>query len=269
MLRYLVAIIAALSFGLGFPTVASAADLGGPTAPPTYTKAPPVAPFSWTGFYAGIHLGGGSSNTDWFDDGNAVTSLGSGILGLHDASYHATGFLAGGQLGYNYQISWAVLGVEADASWANLRGSMFNCFPEFVSLLAQSCSTHTDALGTVTGRFGAAFDRSLLYVKGGFAWAHESNANPCAALIFQCVSTLATSTDTRIGWTVGAGFEYAFARNWSVRAEYDFMDFGTRDESFLATPTPAPPSPAVLTENIRDRIQVVKVGVNYRFGHWN
>lgn len=268
MLHRLVATIATLGFGLGFLTAALAADLPAPPAyaPPAYTKAPPVVPFSWTGFYAGIHLGGGSSNTDWFDDGNAVTSLGSGVLGVHDASYHATGFLAGGQLGYNYQIGWAVLGVEADASWANLRGSMFNCFPEFTGLIAQSCSTHTDALGTVTGRFGAAFDRSLIYVKGGFAWAHENYANLCAALIFQC-TPLATSTDTRIGWTVGAGIEYAFARNWTARVEYDFMDFGTRDESFLATPTPAPPLPPLLTENVRDRIQVVKVGVNYRFGY--
>jgi outer membrane immunogenic protein len=265
MRRYLITTIAALGFGLGFLTVAAAADLPIPPAyaAPAYTKAPPVVSFSWTGLYAGIHLGGGGSNTDWSDDGNAVTTLGSGVLGLHDASYHATGFLAGGQLGYNYQIGWAVLGVEADASWANLRGSMFNCFPEFVTLLAQSCSTHTDALGTVTGRFGAALDRTLLYVKGGFAWAHENYANPCAALIFHCVSTLATSTDTRIGWTVGAGIEYAFARNWSVRAEYDFMDFGTRDESFLMTP----PNQTLGTENIRDRIQVVKVGVNYRFGY--
>jgi outer membrane immunogenic protein len=266
MLRRLVTTIAAFGFGLGFLTVASAADLPVPPAyaPPVYTKAPPVAAFSWTGFYAGIHLGGGRSDTDWFDDGSAA-SLGSGVLGVHDASYHATGFLAGGQVGYNYQIGWTVLGVEADASWANLRGSMLNCFPEFVSILAQSCSTHTDALGTVTGRLGAAFDRALLYAKGGLAWAHENYANPCAAAVANvaCVTPLATSTDSRVGWTMGAGVEYAFDRNWSIRAEYDFMDFGTRDESFLGIPPASP----VLTENVRDRIQVVKVGVNYRFAY--
>jgi outer membrane immunogenic protein len=266
MLRGLISTIAFLGFSLAFPTLASAADL--PAAAPPYVKAPPVAPFSWTGFYAGVHLGGGSSNTDWIEDGTPA-SLGGGTAGQRDASYHATGFLAGGQVGYNYQIGWAVLGAEADASWANLRGSMFNCFPQFAAFIAQSCSTRTDALGSVTGRFGAAFDRSLLYVKGGFAWAHESHANPCMPIVAAvvCASGNAINSDTRIGWTVGAGIEHAFARDWTVRVEYDFMDFGTRNESFLLIPPVAAGVPPVLTENIRDRIQMIKVGVNYRFGH--
>jgi outer membrane immunogenic protein len=266
MSRRSIATIAVLGFGLVSPSLASAADIGGPTVAPVYAKAPQVAPFSWTGFYAGIHLGGGSSDTDWFDDGSP-TSLGSGVPGLHDASYHATGFLAGGQFGYNYQIGWAVLGVEADASWANLRGSMFNCFSQFAAFIAQSCSTRTDGLGTVTGRFGVALDRSLLYLKGGVAWAHENYANPCAALIALCATTLATGSDTRIGWTIGGGIEHAFARDWTVRVEYDFVDFGTRNEAFVGMPPPSPPIPTVLTENIRDRIQMIKVGVNYRFGY--
>jgi len=249
MLRSLVSTIAVLGFSLVFSSLALAADLGGPTAPPLHAKAPPVVPFSWTGFYAGVHLGGGSSNTDWIDDGTPA-SLGGGVAGQRDASYHATGFLAGGQFGYNYQIGWAVLGAEADASWANLRGSMFNCFSQFAAFVAQSCSTRTDALGSVTGRFGAAFDRSLLYVKGGFAWAHESYANPCMPIVAAvvCASANATNTDTRIGWTIGAGFEYALVRDWTVRVEYDFMDFGTRSESFLLTPPVAAgvPPPCLL-----------------------
>jgi outer membrane immunogenic protein len=71
--------------------------------------------------------------------------------------------------------------------------------------------------------------------------------------------TLATADDTRWGWTVGAGIEYAFASNWSAKVEYDFMDFGKQRATFSG--------PAVLPFNfdIDQHVHVVKAGINYKF----
>jgi len=106
----------------------------------------------------------------------------------------------------------------------------------------------------VTGRIGAAFDRLLVYGKGGVAFAHDINTlNDIAA----CMA----STDlNRVGWTAGAGLEYAFNQNWTARIEYDYLGFGFETLN-LPTPTfPAYSSSASLN------VQEVKAGINFKFG---
>jgi outer membrane immunogenic protein len=168
----------------------------------------------------------------------------------------------GGQIGYDYQTGWAVFGVQADADLASLNGTISgtgqNCFPQVG--VFQSCTANIKSMGTVTGRVGAAFDRTLLYVLGGLAWEHERLEN--GALFPSGTSLLFRSATTRDGWTLGAGLEYALAGNWSAFVQYNYMFFGTRDLQFATALSDGTPPE---TENVRDHINVIKAGINYRF----
>jgi opacity protein-like surface antigen len=232
---------------------AVAADI--PVNAPVY-KSVPLTSFSWTGFYIGGHSGSGWGHKNWFED--ATQSGGGGPIGFRDASYDDfSGWLGGGQLGANYQAGWVMWGVQADISGAHIIGSDNHCFPE-VTGVSQTCATKIKSLGTVTGRIGAAFDRSLVYVLGGWAWARENHENFCNL----CGLLNWTASETRSGWTVGVGGEYAFAGAWSAFLQYNYMNFGTRNDRFIASLSSVPP----FTEDIRQNLNVVKVGVNYKFG---
>jgi outer membrane immunogenic protein len=216
---------------------AMAADMGRPVykAPPA--GALPVA-YDWTGFYIGGHVGYGWADKDWRDAFGLATT------------HTADGFLGGGQVGFNYQINQFVLGVEGDISWANLNGNSTAVFG-LAAPVTQSFNSEVDWTSTLTGRLGIAIDRWLVYGKGGVAWAGDRYATnrytfPASVEI----------SDTRWGWTAGAGVEYAFAPNWSAKLEYNYMDFGTKAYSF---------APGTSTD-IDQQIHAVKFGINYKFG---
>jgi opacity protein-like surface antigen len=122
---------------------------------------------NWTGFYVGGHMGGGWSDDRWSDPfASTVGALGFiNVAGFGDAT-RATGPLGGGQIGANWQTGSWVLGVQADASAADITGQN-SCFTGLGGVL---CGRTINALGTLTGRVGYAWDRSLAYVKGGGAW---------------------------------------------------------------------------------------------------
>jgi outer membrane immunogenic protein len=240
---------------LGVP--ASAADMLVKKAPPR----PPIPVWSWTGFYLGGHLGGAWAKSDWSEDA-AVSGGGGPAPGFPDASIKSSSFIGGGQVGFDYQTGWLVFGAQADADLANLKGTVSglaqNCFPQVGAF--QTCTTNIRSMGTVTGRVGAAFDRALVYVLGGFAWEHEKLENGCDTTCGTPI--LERSVTTRDGWTIGGGLEYALAGNWSAFLQHNYMFFGTRDLQFttaLANGTPP------FTEDVRDHIHVIKAGLNYRF----
>jgi outer membrane immunogenic protein len=234
-------------------TPALAADMLVKKAPPP----PPAPTWSWTGFYVGANVGGGWAKSDWFEDVSG--SGGGGPAGFQDASIRAPGVLGGGQMGYDWQTGWTVFGIQADADAAGLRGSNTSCFPE-VTGATQSCNTKIDAMGTVTGRIGAAFDRTLVYVLGGFAWEHERLANPGNS-IPSLQPFNAVFSGTRAGATVGAGLERALTGNWSAFVQYNYISFGRRASMFTDLDGTVP----LFTEIIREDIHVIKVGLNYRF----
>jgi outer membrane immunogenic protein len=219
-----------LSFGL-VPLFASpimAADL------PVNAKAP-LALYNWTGCYAGAHFGSLFAQKDW------------GAFGAHDE----TGLVVGGQLGCNYKVSTWVLGVQGDIAWSDASGTNV----DQVSALGLTDRSKIDSLSSVTGRIGYAWDRLLAYAKGGGAWTHDKYDSFFTATN----ATFATASETRGGWTVGGGFEYAIVSNLSMFFEYDFYDFGTRTIGFT---TVAGSSQLI---DIRERESVVKVGANWRF----
>lgn len=230
--------------GLIFATSSFAADMA--------VKAPlrPVAraATNWTGFYVGANIGGGWAHTTWID---------TFTPDFVDATYTASGVLAGGQIGFNYQIANVVLGVEGEGDWANLRGST-SCF-SFPGFGSQTCGSDIRGITTVTGRLGAAWNDALLYVKGGAAWVRTNYFNPCNICGGGGLPDDWTASDTRHGWTAGVGVEYAWSPNWSTKLEYDYIHVPDSTLLFIA------PNDLAFTEIVRENIQEVKLGVNYRF----
>ena len=239
MRKLFLAASAMLPLLVGVP--AKAADM--PSRVPLYKGKPPAA-YGWTGLYFGGHLGSGWTTEDWRFLGVGVTpafNLGSG---------NASGLLGGAQIGIDYQVDAMVFGLQADASWADLSGQACNAVQG--SFL---CNSRTDRFGTITGRVGITVDRALVYFKGGAAWIHDARVLTIINLPEVTVSS------NKWGWTAGAGVEYALTRNWSAKLEYDFMEFGPSrlDFDFRAAGL------AVIPTDIKQRIQMVKLGWNYKF----
>ena len=217
------------------PTVA--ADLRMPVKAPV--PAPVIPAFTWSGCYIGAHVGGGWGSKRWTNPVN----------GEQWSDFDTDGWLAGGQIGCDIQTGQFVFGIEGTGSWADIDGSGPYIFDNTIY-------THSklDWLATATGRIGFAVDRVLFYAKGGGAWAGEKH---------HWNGTFVTNeaSETRFGWLVGGGIEYAFSGNWSGKVEYNYIGFGsdnvTHNEIGFNNP---------FDTRIKQNLSVIKVGLNYRFG---
>ena len=142
-----------------------------------------------------------------------------GVAGVvfGDGCRERSGGLAGGQIGYRWQANQWVFGVEAQGDWADLSSQR-------ISIINPAFSTRakTDGIGLFTGQIGYAWNAALLYVKGGAA----VTSNRFSILDTLTGIELASASSTRWGGTVGVGFEYGFAPNWSVGVEYDHLFMG-------------------------------------------
>jgi outer membrane immunogenic protein len=213
--------LAAATLALGV-TAASAADLGNR---PVYKAqpAPVMAAYNWSGFYVGGHLGYAWGREELRD---VIT----GVTGPSDPD----GFLGGAQIGFNWQTGAFVFGVEGDWSWTNADGS--------TAIPGAIVNSEHNWYSTLTARAGYAVDNWLWYVKGGAAWmdADYSIAGVKAG-------------ETRTGWTVGTGLEWALGPNWSAKIEYNYLDFGS---DRIAAP---------IGVDADTQAHLVKLGLNYRF----
>jgi outer membrane immunogenic protein len=218
---------------------AAAADL--PVVPAPLAVAPvasaPAAIFSWTGFYVGGHTGAGFDRSSWSDPVGGPNNVFSG----------GPGFIGGGQAGANLQRGRLVLGVEGDLSYAGLNGSGTD--PR-----GNSIGTNANWTSTATGRIGAAFDRLLIYGKGGVAFARDQNS------FTDLAGNSARSALMRTGWTAGIGLEYGINGNWSAKVEYDYLSFGSQALNFTTPTTPS------YSTNAGLNVHEIKAGVNFRFG---
>jgi outer membrane immunogenic protein len=247
MKKFLLAGVAGAALVAG--SSAHAADLG---RPPPYKAPPPVvAPvpiFTWTGCYLGGHVGWG-----WGRKTASAPELAPGVSVSGDTS----GFLGGGQVGCNYQLApnW-VIGIEGDGSAADIKGDV----TDTVSGITGTAHARTDWIASATGRLGWAWDRWLIFAKGGAAWAGDKYSADIPTL-FEHLD----ASETRSGWTVGGGVEWAFWYNWSAKLEYDFYDFGTRSVTFTGTIGPTSVPEVVPGIDVKQTISAVKFGINYRF----
>lgn len=252
---------------------ASAADLSPET---WYQPRPAVVVFRWTGVHIGLHGGGALGFKELtpvpfniFINGNpnpcptpSPTFPGCGVIAPSPSSIGVGGVILGGQAGGDYQIENWVLGIEGDASWTRASGST-PCTgvgsPAGAAVGAGSCTAKLDNLGTVAVRAGYAFDRLLVYAKGGAAWTDDNYQ-----VKFPTASSplfVFSANELRWGWVAGVGVEYAFTDSWTAKIEYNYMDLGADALRFVEQG-----GAVFMDTNVRERMNVVKLGVNYRFG---
>ncbi len=212
-------------------------------APPVYAP-PPPPPFSWTGFYIGGNVGVGWENLNITDE----------LTGATFSSETRSAFIGGGQAGFNYQVGpYFVLGVEGffDAIASNNNTGPGIVIPGIGLVTA---SVQPDWIATLAGRIGftgPGFDHVLFYAKGGGAWAQTSETLNFPGAAF-------TGSRTATGWMVGGGIEWAFAQNWTLRADYQFirLDNTTWDSGSVL--------PDTFTSHNAD-VQTLTVGISYLF----
>lgn len=230
-------------------SAAHAADMALKARPAAATAAP--LPYNWTGFYVGAQGGAGWGHAEDTD----ATPFDSGRFAVR-------GGLVGGTLGYNWQLSNVVLGLEGDDAATWIKGSTVGTNPTFGNcggFPTPHCDSNLRALGTVRGRVGWAIDRYLPYLTGGLAvgslHGHEGDTPAGGAV--------GDGTKTVTGWTFGGGIEAMICPNWSIKAEYLHVDLGKH--AVFNDLIPAFPTPVVFAQNVRFTTDVFRVGLNYKF----
>lgn len=240
---------------------AAAADL----TRPVY-KAPVAAPlYNWSGFYAGVNVGWG-----WSENSSAdlVDRVGFGLgvaLGQVPLSLglKRDGVLGGGQIGYNWQTGSFVLGLETDFQGSDIHGSGGFFYPGPFAPVQTTVNNRLDWFGTVRGRVGfSPTPQALLYVTGGLAYGHINSSASFVVTPAALGNGSVSVSETKAGWTIGAGTEWAFAANWSVKAEYLYLDLGNTTLRLYDQTTPG----TYLDYKFEHRDHIVRLGVNYKFG---
>jgi outer membrane immunogenic protein len=229
-------------------TGAQAADL---SRAPVY-KAPVAPPpsWTWTGFYVGGTLGGVVGHSSIANDPASSFPW----LNANSVSVNGSGVIGGLEAGYNWQMSQLVLGIEGDVSWSSLKSSTGAATPA-VGVL-DTFSSRLNALGTIRGRLGWAFDRALVYATGGVAFANlkDQLSDPVTVLGFT-----ASPGSSETGWTAGVGIEYALTDHWTAKAEYLHVGFSQR----TASVTPVAGTSYIF--DYKDKLDIGRVGINYKF----
>jgi outer membrane immunogenic protein len=218
---------ALLAAAVAAPAV-HAADLGG--RPSLKDDADYGAPrYLWTGVYAGLQAGYGWGESRQTNTTTLITT----------GDYDIDGFVGGGTLGYNFQSGQIVWGIETDLSYADISGSS-----TFACVLG--CTSSIDWLWTLRGRLGLDMNGWMPYVTGGLAVADGEVSTNAAG----------SSSDTLVGWTIGGGLEVKVDRNWSVKAEYLFVDLGDMRNNLG------------VNNSVRgdfDELHLARGGINYKF----
>jgi outer membrane immunogenic protein len=228
--RSFVALVVLSVIGL---SPAAAADL--PLPSPNFDANAPYT--HWGGAYLGLNGGFGVGSSQW-TEGLISTSI-----------FNTDGFLVGGTIGFNYPVSAVLFGVEGDLDWSSLNGNVGSCGVNGPGAAA-ACETKNNVLGTVRGRMGYAFDRTLIYLTGGAAFGDvQTGLNPPATF----------DSTTKVGWAAGGGLEFAVTDAWSAKAEYLFVDLGMASCTSAANCGSAAGASVALTENL------IRGGFNYRF----
>jgi outer membrane immunogenic protein len=235
---------------------AFAADLPVPAGPPAYY--PVATVYDWSGAYIGINGGYASGQSHWAGDSLNPSGLSS------TGNFNVNGGLVGVTAGVSGQWGAWVLSVEGDFDWQGLSGTSNSayCTNLFASNTATSpgglsCKTASNWFGTLRARAGYAWDRVFLYGTAGGAGVNVQTS----------LNGLPVQTNADFGWTVGGGVEWAFAENWTFKVEYLFVDLfsgvacnhgyscGFDSQTFNSS------------QNVQLNENIVRVGVNWKFGH--
>lgn len=241
MRKFLLSTIAAIAVSA---SSVFAADLPSREAAPAPAPVYAAPIFTWTGFYVGAQVGYGMMEDRYADP--IVPYIGK---------VKPNGAFGGLHAGYNWQIGSMVVGLEADANIASLSGQAANNAGIAPNVVIGKTKLNWDA--SLRARVGFAVDRALFFVTGGLAAADFK-------LGYQFpipVGVTDSFSKTALGWTVGAGVEYAISNNWTARAEYRYADYGTATGSIINC-CAAPPN----RQDHKLTSHTVRVGLSYKFG---
>lgn len=273
-LKFIALAAVALSAVVGI-SAAPAADLPART----YTKAPVIvnSSYNWTGFYVGLNAGGAwswsdAATTTIFSSPGYFATTSPGAIAIAGAQRpNGSGFTGGLTAGYNWQASNIVFGIESDFNYLGLKGSSTGsgiypcCDPTGFTV---NTSVSTDWLITLRPRVGIAANNWLFYATGGLAVANVKSSFSFTDT-FSNATESASISQTRTGWTVGGGGEYALMNGWSVKAEYLYVDLGresTTSTNLISDNGTIPRPTNVFTHSVDLRSNIVRVGLNYKFG---
>jgi outer membrane immunogenic protein len=237
-------IIASTAIALALGGSAVAADLPSREAPPVYVPPPPI--FTWTGLYLGGEVG-----YQWGDVTKSSFNS-AGAFAANEPTGLPTGVVGGAHIGYNWQMSQIVIGLEGDVEGSSLHSSSVDT----TGVVSTSAREPFEA--SIRGRVGFAWDRALIYGTGGAAFG--SLHNTATNLTTGGVDTFDTS---RVGWTVGGGVEYAVSNNWSIRAEYRYTDLGNFTDTLTNSTGAMAGGPFAI--HIHNIDNAVRAGFSYKF----
>jgi outer membrane immunogenic protein len=252
-------VTATITFACG-STAAVAADMP--------MKAPAAPTYQWGGCYVGVNVGGGASGTNFgstIDPGTYLAAADAAtVSGSGGGGANGDRILAGGQVGCNLQSGMLVYGLEGDIDyfhsnpqWNNNTNTLANG-----NAFAISQSLTTSFLATVRPRIGIAADRNLAYITGGAAFTSISYTEGYVDANAPPGTGIASASRTLVGWTAGAGWEYAWADNWTVRAEYLYASFPTTSALGAITGAGGANTLHGSTDLV---IQLIRAGVNFKF----
>ena len=254
-MRKLFHVAAALSVLLTTSMTANAADVyARPYAPPPYVPPAYVAPvFTWTGFYLGGNIGGAWAHRDVADS----------LLGANFNNGNNDGvFIGGGQVGFNWQVNYVVLGFEWDVDGVANNNNTGTVFIPRVGIL--QLTSNNSWITTLAARFGVTNGYWLFYGKAGAGWVGSNDFT--VTNLSTGTSVTVSNNNSNSGWLAGAGIEWAFAPNWSAKVEYNYL--GLDDRTFIVPAGVPGFLPGDTFTQSNRNIQMVKVGINYLF-NWS
>jgi len=243
-------------------TAAYAADMPVPAAPAYYPPAYRPVIYDWTGIYIGGQLGGATMN-DTFTQQTTTALLTAGTA----TKTNPSSVVGGGEAGFNIEFAPVVVGFEGTWTASYLSGTQIQTSISPGASVYTTSASHWYA--TATGRIGYAANDMLFYVKGGAAWMRVTYSEQPYS--FNGFNVLQSISNTRTGFTVGGGFEYGMTENLSLKLEYDFFDFGSRNYNFnnLSFQSVAGgTTPVVMPVAVKSLSNMLTVGLNYRF-NWS
>ena len=219
---------------------------------PVYKAQPAIVTYNWTSCYLGANVGYASANESWVEKTTSSRDFGN-----FEGSNSFNGGVVGGQIGCDYKLDGAwVVGIQGMYNWADLNESH-----PYIDDTRFTDGSKISSLATLTGRIGYLVrPQALLYIKGGAAWVRNTFTDTCAAPSVDGYVCPGVAKVTRSGWTLGGGLEYMLERNWSIYAEFNYMDFGRNIESLVYSSAPYGYNP-----EIKQSVQAIQVGLNYRF----
>jgi outer membrane immunogenic protein len=233
---------------LAAPAGAFAADMGTRIPPPTTTASGAAGPapipylYNWTGFYIGGNLGGAWEST----------TITESFLGASFSSSRS-GFIGGGQVGYNWQLSpQFVFGIEGTFDGTDIR-STDTALSLSTNLLASSAKV--DWIATVAARFGLAANNWLFYGKVGGGWVHDT----VTLTDLTQPGLFASQSNSKGGWLAGGGIEYGITQNWTIKVEYDHLGLSSTSSSGFVAESPFD------IVNVSRHFDMVTAGLNYKF----